>query len=185
MSLFCLCTSMAVFFNYILTITLLAPIIFLLAPSNILINNNNNQFIQAQKITNNKNNILTNLNNKNIDQQYCINNVNKSLLYNQNTNEKCKKDLTSNVTMNDNDDYSTIEKYGYYNYSIESYTISRSFKLYSDFINSTLGRIIAFTTMIVLLIISSVGIMQIKSTFEPSKAFPSDSQLADSLSEIK
>lgn len=174
MSLFCLCTSIAVFFNYILTITFLAPIVFIIAPFNNLTESSKNQ-------KNNSNGILSSLN-KSGDQQYCINNVNKNLLFKPEDIDNCQKDV--NITATFDEDY-TNEKFSRYNVDTESFTISRPFKYYSDFLNSTLGRIVALITMTCLLIISSIGIAQIKSTFEPSKAFPSDSQLANSLGEIR
>lgn len=160
--------------------TLLAPTLFILAPFNNL--TINNRLDKLQKLVDDSNQISKNINNKNIKQNYSIkNNGNKLIFFNQNNIKECEKNSKDILAINDN--YSTNEKYNYY--INESFTISHPFKLYSNFINSKIAQIIAFLTIIILLIISSIGIIKIKTTFEPSKAFPSNSHLTKSLNEIR
>ncbi|KAM3723201.1 Patched-related protein [Dirofilaria immitis] len=56
---------------------------------------------------------------------------------------------------------------------------------YSKLICSWKGRIIAIAIIVVLYSLSSVGIMTMKSTFEPVKAFPSDSISASSFGVLR
>ena len=56
---------------------------------------------------------------------------------------------------------------------------------YAKFICSKRGKFTAIFSMIILYIISYTGVATMKSTFEPSKAFPSDSPLANSMDSIR
>lgn len=54
-------------------------------------------------------------------------------------------------------------------------------KNYAKLISSTRGRIIVILSLILLDILSGFGIAKMNVTFDPSKTFPSDSPLVDSL----
>ncbi|VDK65262.1 unnamed protein product [Onchocerca ochengi] len=56
---------------------------------------------------------------------------------------------------------------------------------YSKLICSWKGRLIAIIILMVLYSLSSVGVMKMKSTFEPAKAFPSDSISASSFRRLR
>lgn len=127
MSLFCLCTSIAVFIDYILTFTLLAPIIILVTPK------------YDTKIA-----------------EFEINQENINFL---------KKPIV-NTTLKD-------EK------------ISQWILKYVKFLNGKMGRSFAFILLILVYVIATLGLFRMKCTFEPSKAFPSDSPLATSLEGIR
>ncbi|TKR78121.1 hypothetical protein L596_018980 [Steinernema carpocapsae] len=116
MSLFCLCTSIAVLLDFVLTFTLFAPIMVLCAES---------------------------------------------------------KDKDSSNS---------------YSLSLQSSgpkETSELFFCYTKFICSAKGRVVALIAMCLLYLVSGVGIVSMRSTFEPAKAFPSDSPLANSLYYIR
>lgn len=124
MSLFCLCTSFALLFDYIFTFTLLAPVIFLCTPT------------------------------KSEDPKQ------RSLLLNQPEEIKPQpldplKDIPSHIVK------------------------------YSKFICSNKGRVITILLFIVMHIFAYWGVVTMKSTFEPSKAFPSDSPLTKSIDTVR
>lgn len=56
---------------------------------------------------------------------------------------------------------------------------------YAKFLNGKMGRISAFILLILVYVIATLGLFRMKCTFEPSKAFPSDSPLATSLEGIR
>uniref|UniRef100_A0A1I8B6C5 SSD domain-containing protein n=1 Tax=Meloidogyne hapla TaxID=6305 RepID=A0A1I8B6C5_MELHA len=66
---------------------------------------------------------------------------------------------------------------------LPSIPTSRAFQ-YAKFIHSSRGRVSAFLLAIILYIVGTSGVLRFKSTFEPSKAFPSDSPLAHSLDSV-
>lgn len=125
MSLFCLCTSFALFFDFILTFTFLAPIIYLSTPEK-------GDIKEAALLA--PNGIST-------------------------TNEKHEISPLSNVPA--------------------------GFVAYSKFICSKYGRIAMIIAFIGLHTFAYCGIVTMKSTFEPSKAFPSDSPLANSMESVR
>ncbi|KAI1725332.1 patched family domain-containing protein [Ditylenchus destructor] len=122
MSLFCLCTSIAVFLDYLLTFTLLAPIILLVSPK---------------------------------DKQPVA------------TNSQTSTNLVPSVAADSKTE------------------IPMAIRKYSAFLHSTTGRIIAFMSLILLYIVALMGVLNMKSNFEPSKAFPSDSPLSSSMASIR
>uniref|UniRef100_A0AC35U0P5 SSD domain-containing protein n=1 Tax=Rhabditophanes sp. KR3021 TaxID=114890 RepID=A0AC35U0P5_9BILA len=58
-------------------------------------------------------------------------------------------------------------------------------KNYVTFICSKKGKVVAVFLVAILYIFSSYGLANMKATFEPSKAFPSDSPLSNSMEEIR
>ncbi|VDK67575.1 unnamed protein product [Gongylonema pulchrum] len=56
---------------------------------------------------------------------------------------------------------------------------------YARLICSSRGRAIALALLVVLYLSSAVGVWKMKSTFEPAKAFPSDSPLASSFNAVR
>uniref|UniRef100_A0A915D3S9 SSD domain-containing protein n=1 Tax=Ditylenchus dipsaci TaxID=166011 RepID=A0A915D3S9_9BILA len=119
MSLFCLCTSIAVLFDYFLTFTLLAPIVLLVSPKHKL------------------------------------------------------------PALPPTEEPSVAE------HKLVLKNISPSIHKYSAFLHSKKGRVAAFVLSVTLYIIATIGVANMKSTFEPSKAFPSDSPLASSMDGIR
>lgn len=138
MSLFCLCTSIGVFFDYLLTFTLLAPIIICTTPK---YNTQKNVGILEVELAEETNFIKE-----------------KTL-----PNGAVKLPLKN----------------------IPEDKISKWVLIYAKFLNSNFARILAFILLILIYIISTFGLLQMRSTFEPSKAFPSDSPLATSLEGIR
>uniref|UniRef100_A0A914MG56 SSD domain-containing protein n=1 Tax=Meloidogyne incognita TaxID=6306 RepID=A0A914MG56_MELIC len=132
MSLFCLCTSIGVLVDYILTFTLLAPVLVLLSTH-----------FPTTKQT--------------------------SILLPPQQPENNEKPLIALMTPQQLP--STPQ------------TCSKAFQ-YAKFIHSTKGRFSAFLLAIILYIVGTSGVLRFKSTFEPSKAFPSDSPLAYSLDSV-
>ncbi|CAD5214420.1 unnamed protein product [Bursaphelenchus okinawaensis] len=114
MSLFCLCTSFALLFDYILTFTMLAPVISL-----------------------------------------CTKN---------------EKQFTPLATVLSES---------------EAQRVPRGILMYSKFLCSTKGRITGIVLFIVMHIFTYWGVVTMRSSFEPSKAFPSDSPLASSIDTVR
>uniref|UniRef100_A0A915LQA8 SSD domain-containing protein n=1 Tax=Meloidogyne javanica TaxID=6303 RepID=A0A915LQA8_MELJA len=133
MSLFCLCTSIGVLVDYILTFTLLAPVLVLLSTH-----------FPTTKQT--------------------------SILLPPQQPENNEKPLIALMTPQQPP-------------SLTPQTCSKAFQ-YAKFIHSTKGRFSAFLLAIILYIVGTSGVLRFKSTFEPSKAFPSDSPLAYSLDSV-
>ncbi|KAF7639517.1 SSD domain-containing protein [Meloidogyne graminicola] len=132
MSLFCLCTSIGVFIDYILTFTLLAPVLVLLSAYFPI--KQTTTLISQQEFTN-------------------------------------EKPLISSLIPQ--------------RHSITFISTSTTSYQYAEFIHSIKGRILAFLLAIILYVAGISGVLRFKSTFEPSKAFPSDSPLAHSLDSVR
>jgi hypothetical protein len=127
MSLFCLCTSFALFFDFILTFTFFAPVIYLCTP---------------EKPNDAKDLAL-------LPQNGLVPPIEKS-------------------------EVSPLKH-------VPSYFIN-----YSKFICSKYGRICMLIVFFVLHFFASYGgISTMKATFEPSKAFPADSPLANSMDSVR
>ncbi|CAI2308319.1 unnamed protein product [Caenorhabditis sp. 36 PRJEB53466] len=56
---------------------------------------------------------------------------------------------------------------------------------YSNFVCSLKGRLVCLFTLIVMYGLTTYGVLTMRTTFEPAKAFPSNSKLVDSLQNIK
>ncbi|KHN83637.1 Patched-related protein 9 [Toxocara canis] len=56
---------------------------------------------------------------------------------------------------------------------------------YSRFVCSSYGKLSALLILVSLYTLSTIGVISMKSTFEPAKAFPSDSPLANSLEGLR
>uniref|UniRef100_A0A7E4W4C6 SSD domain-containing protein n=1 Tax=Panagrellus redivivus TaxID=6233 RepID=A0A7E4W4C6_PANRE len=123
MSLFCFSTSVALFVDYILTFTILAPIIYLCTPESA------SEIIEARA-------------------------------------PSAKKDVLILP-------------------ELPNLQLSNIVKSYTNFICSKPGRIISLSLLGFLYVVSYFGVATMKSTFEPSKAFPSDSPLAQSIGSIR
>ncbi|CAD5220555.1 unnamed protein product [Bursaphelenchus xylophilus] len=118
MSLFCLCTSFALLFDYILTFTMLTPVICLCTPT---------------------------------DEKKDFSPLTPALADSPNSSQR----------------------------------LPRHVLWYSKFICSTEGRVIAIILFIVMHIFAYWGVATMKSSFEPSKAFPCDSPLAKSIDTVR
>ena len=63
--------------------------------------------------------------------------------------------------------------------------LPRFVKWYSDFITSKAGIVSVTVFLICMYAVSYLGVVTMKSNFEPSKAFPSDSPLANSMDTVR
>lgn len=124
MSLFCFTTSLAVFFDYILTFTLLAPVIYLVTP-------------EGKPTTE-----IAHLSN-------------------------------SKPHLHQPQQLESLEE------------VAKPIYYYTKFICSNYGRATAILVLLGLYVISYTGVVTMKSSFEPSKAFPSDSPLALSIYSVR
>ncbi|KAF8359949.1 ptr-11 [Pristionchus pacificus] len=124
MSIFCLATSLSLFFDYILTYTILGPVVFLLSSS------------YAKTETEPKDEELA---------LAVVNPIEKPPL-------KEKQTLLSR---------------------------------YSSFVTSISGNLLCLVIVSSLFAVCTLGVLKMKASFEPGKAFPSDSPLASSLERIK
>ncbi|KAI6188144.1 Patched-related protein 9 [Aphelenchoides besseyi] len=125
MSMFCLCTSFALLFDYILTFTFLAPILYICTPK---------PHVEQKEVVS----LLTQTN-------VVVEKVESAPLKN-----------------------------------IPSYVV-----WYSKFVCSWKGRVAMLIVCCILHVFSTSGLITMRSTFEPSKAFPSDSPLANSMSTVR
>uniref|UniRef100_A0A915AY64 SSD domain-containing protein n=1 Tax=Parascaris univalens TaxID=6257 RepID=A0A915AY64_PARUN len=78
-----------------------------------------------------------------------------------------------------NDEYISGEKLG------EKQSDIKWTANYSKFLCSPYGKLSVILILIVLYTLSTIGVLSMKSTFEPTKAFPSDSPLSNSLEGIR
>ncbi|GMR42762.1 hypothetical protein PMAYCL1PPCAC_12957, partial [Pristionchus mayeri] len=124
MSIFCLATSLSLFFDYILTYTILGPVVFLLSSS-----------------------------------------------YSKTETEPKDEEMTLAVA-NGTEKPPLKEK---------RTLLSR----YSSFVTSISGNLLCLVIVSSLFAICTLGVLKMKASFEPGKAFPSDSPLASSLERIK
>lgn len=122
MALFCLSTSVALLGDYILTYTLLAPVLL-----------------------------------------FCERNNRHSLSDNDQVEEKQQSEVSEDGRMRQ----------------------TSCMAVYSRFLVSLQGRVMAGVVLTVLLLVASFGVARMRTNFEPAKAFPSDSPLTQSLQGIR
>lgn len=126
MSLFCFCTSVALFFDYLVTYSILAPIIYLITPPS------ESEFEEDKELSVKKENQFF---------EFLVPQIPDKIPY--------------------------------------------FISIYSKFICNKGGRLTALLIMFILYTVSYTGVVTMKSTFEPSKAFPSDSPLANSMNSTR
>ncbi|CAJ0580981.1 unnamed protein product, partial [Mesorhabditis spiculigera] len=117
MSMFCLCTSIALFFDYIITYSILAPVVYL-----------------------------------------------------------CQKDKTTSETAIAPIKAPTPAK---------ETRVTRAVRAYSRVICSTKGKLISGVILLGVYAFCTVGVLSVRSTFDPSKAFPADSVLVKAVKKIQ
>ncbi|GMT20234.1 hypothetical protein PFISCL1PPCAC_11531, partial [Pristionchus fissidentatus] len=124
MSVFCLATSLSLFFDYVLTYTILGPVVYLLSSS----------YAKA---------------------------------------EAEPKDEEASLPLQTVNEKPPIKE--------EKKALSQ----YSTFVTSISGHLFCLFVIIGLFAVCTLGVLKMKVSFEPGKAFPSDSPLATSLQRIK
>ena len=102
--------------------------------------------------------------------------VENELLKGSKPSEKCRSPPLKeqrNLDGNETCDMTSSE-------SMSKQKTTRGFFLhYTIFLHSKTGQFTAFTFASVLILFAGIGVFTLQATFEPSKAFPSDSPLSD------